>query len=103
VPVIRRLRENYYIALLSNAPLGVDEGLIQMHGLGDLFDHKVISCNVKMVKPDERIYKYCISLIDKDFDEVYMVDDSFANLEHLPEIGIKPIHYSSVKDLEVLF
>ena len=103
VPVIRKLRENYDIALLSNAPLGVGEGLIEKHGLGDLFDQTVISCNVKMAKPDEKIYKYCVSLFNKEFDEIYMVDDNFANLEHLPEIGITPIHYSSVKDLEVLF
>ena len=103
VPVIRKLRENYDIALLSNAPLGVVEGLLDKYALWDLFDRKVISCNVKMVKPDERIYKHCISLFDKDFDEVYMVDDSFANLEHLPEIGIKPIHYKSVRDLDILF
>ena len=103
VPVIRKLRENYDIALLSNAPLGVVEGLIEKHGLGDLFDQTVISCNVKMAKPDEKIYKYCVSLFNKEFDEIYMVDDNFANLEHLPEIGITPIHYSSVKDLEVLF
>ena len=103
VPVIRKLGENYNIALLSNAPLGVVEGLLDKYGLWDLFEHTVISCNVKMVKPDEKIYKHCISLFGKEFDEVYMVDDSFANLEHLPEIGIKPIHYKSVKDLDILF
>ena len=102
VPVIRKLGESYNIALLSNAPLGVVEGLLDKYNLWDLFEHTVISCNVKMVKPDEKIYKHCISLFDKDFDEVYMVDDSFRNLEHLPEIGIKPIHYKSVEDLEIL-
>ena len=103
VPVIRKLGESYNIALLSNAPLGVVEGLLDKYNLWDLFEHTVISCNVKMVKPDEKIYKHCISLFDKDFDEVYMVDDSFRNLEHLPEIGIKPIHYKRVEDLEILF
>lgn len=103
VPVIKKLRERYNVALLSNAPLGVVEGILDRYGLWDLFEHAVISCNVKMAKPDEKIYKHCISLFGKDFDEVYMVDDSFANLEHLPEIGIKPIHYKSVEDLDILF
>ena len=102
VPVIRKLRENYDIALLSNAPLGVVEGLLDKYALRDLFDQTVISCNVKMAKPDEKIYKYCISLFGKEYDEIYMVDDNFVNLEHLPSIGITPIHYSSVKDLEQL-
>jgi putative hydrolase of the HAD superfamily len=103
VPVIKRLRETYNVALLSNAPLGVVEGILDKYGLWDLFEQVVVSCNVKMAKPDEKIYKHCISLFDKNFDEVYMIDDSFANLEHLPEIGIKTIHYKSIKDLDILF
>ncbi len=103
VPVIKRLRETYNVALLSNAPLGVVEGILDKYGLWGLFEQVVVSCNVKMAKPDKKIYKHCISLFDKNFDEVYMIDDSFANLEHLPEIGIKPIHYKSVKDLDILF
>lgn len=103
VPVIRKLREKYDIALLSNAPLGVVENILDKYELKDLFDQTVISCNVKMAKPDEKIYKYCISLFNKEYDEIYMIDDNIANLEHLPSIGITPIHYSSVKDLDVLF
>ena len=103
VPAIRKLKEKYDIALLSNAPLGVVEGILDKYNLWDLFDHTVISCNVKMAKPDEKIYRYCISLFNKEYDRVYMVDDSIVNLEHLPSIGITPIHYSTVKDLDILF
>ena len=102
LPVIRKLREKADIALLSNAPLGVVEGLLDRYALWDLFDETVISCNVKMAKPDEKIYKYCISLFDKQYDKIYMVDDNLVNLEHLPSIGIIPIHYRSVEDLKVI-
>ncbi len=102
VPEIKRLREKYDIALLSNAPLGVVEGLFDKHGLWELFDKTVISCNVKMAKPDEKIYKYCISLFEKEYDKVYMIDDNLVNLEHLPSIGITPIHYRNVGDLSVI-
>ena len=103
VPVIRKLKEKYDIALLSNAPLGVVEGILDKYNLWDLFDHTVISCNVKMAKPDEKIYKHCISLFNKEYDKVYMVDDNLVNLEHLPSIGITPIHYRNVEDLDVIF
>ena len=102
VPVIRKLREKADIALLSNAPLGVVEGLLDRYSLWDLFDETVISCNVKMAKPDERIYKHCISLFNKKYDKIYMVDDNLVNLEHLPSIGITPIHYRNVEDLNVI-
>lgn len=103
VPIIRKLREKADIALLSNAPLGVVEGILDRYALWDLFDKTVISCNVKMAKPDEKIYKYCISLFDKQYDKIYMVDDNIINLEHLPSIGIVPVHYRNTEDLNVIF
>ena len=103
VPVIRKLGEKYDVALLSNAPLGVVEGILDKYELWDLFEHTVISCNVKMAKPDVRIYKHCISLFNKEYDKIYMVDDNIVNLEHLPSIGITPIHYRNVEDLDVIF
>ncbi len=102
VPAIRKLREKADIALLSNAPLGVVEGLLDRYALWDLFDETVISCNVKMAKPDEKIYKHCISLFNKQYDKIYMVDDNLVNLEHLPSIGITPVHYRNVDDLNVI-
>lgn len=103
VPVIRKIREIADVALLSNAPLGVVEGILDRYELWDLFDRTVISCNVKMAKPDEKIYKHCISLFDKDYDKIYMIDDNIINLQHLPAMGITPIHYSKVDDLNVIF
>ncbi len=102
VPEIRKLREKADIALLSNAPLGVVEDILDRYALHDLFDKTVISCNVKMAKPDEKIYKYCISLFDKKYDKIYMVDDNAVNLEHLPSIGITPILYRDVEDLAII-
>lgn len=102
VPAIRKLREKADIALLSNAPLGVVEGLLDRYALWELFDETVISCNVKMAKPDEKIYKYCVSLFNKQYDRIYMVDDNLINLQHLPSIGITPIHYRNVEDLSVI-
>ena len=103
VPAIRKIREIADVALLSNAPLGVVEGILDRYNLWDLFEHTVISCNVKMAKPDVNIYKHCISLFDKQYDKIYMVDDNLVNLEHLPSIGITPIHYRNVEDLDVIF
>ncbi len=102
VPVIRKLREESDIALLSNAPLGVVEGLLDKYALWDLFDGTVISCNVGMAKPDEAIYKYCISLFGGTYDKIYMIDDNLTNLEHLPSIGITPILYRGVEDLGII-
>lgn len=99
ITVIKELRENADIALLSNAPLGFVERIFEEHSLTPLFDKIFISCNLKMAKPDIEIYKYCISQFNKNYDEIYMIDDNIKNLEHLPQIGVTPIHFTKIEDI----
>lgn len=100
LPVIKALGERHDVVLLSNAPLGVVEEHFEKHGLTPLFKKMFISCNLGLAKPDKEIYLHCVREMGKAYDEVYMIDDSLINLEHLPEIGITPIHYK--KDNSVL-
>lgn len=107
IPVIENLRKTADIALLSNAPLGFVEMLFDRYGLASLFDRTVISCNVKMAKPDPEIYRYCVSLFNKEYDEIYMIDDNIKNLAHLSELGITPILFTDtetlIKDMNIQF
>lgn len=99
VPVIEALGKTADIALLSNAPLGLVERLFEHYGLTKLFDKMFVSSNLKMAKPDLEIYRYCVSQFEKDYDEVFMIDDNTGNLEHLHEIGITAVHYTDVESL----
>ena len=99
VAVIKKLGECADIALLSNAPLGFVEKIFDKYSLNSLFDKIFISCNIKMAKPDIEIYKYCISQFNKDYDKIYMIDDNIKNLEHLPSIGIIPIHFIDIEHM----
>ena len=94
VEMIKVIRENACVALLSNASKGFVESLFEKFGLTHLFDKMVISCNVGMAKPDTKIYRYCVSLFDNDFDEIYMVDDNIANVRAAAALGIIPIHFT---------
>lgn len=98
-PVIRELRKKADIALLSNAPLGVVEGLVEKYDLYDLFDKTCISCNIGMAKPDPEIYRYCVGLFEGPYEKIYMIDDSIKNLEPLPKLGITPIHFKNIDDM----
>lgn len=93
LPVIKALGEKHDVILLSNAPLGVVEEAFEKKGITHLFKKMFISCNLKMAKPDKNIYLHCVKEMGTSYDEIYMVDDNWSNLEHLPEIGITPIHY----------
>ena len=102
VGFIRKLQGTADIALLSNAPLGVIENQFEKHSLSPLFDKIFVSCNLKMAKPDPGIYLHAVSEFHKVYEEIYMIDDNINNLSFLPEIGITPIHFRSVEDIEFL-
>lgn len=99
IPVIEKLHENNTVILLSNAPLGFVEKLMNEYRLKQLFDKMFISCNLKMSKPNPEVYKYCVNSFDKKFDKVYMIDDNLKNLEPLPQLGITPVHFTSIEKL----
>ena len=92
-PVVKALGEKHDVILLSNAPFGVVEEQFEKHGITDLFKKMFISCNIGLAKPDKEIYLHCVGEMGKSYDKIYMIDDNWGNLEHLPEIGITPVHY----------
>ncbi len=99
VPVIEKLGESADIALLSNAPTGFVEKLFAENNLNRLFDKVFVSSALKMAKPDAEIYLHCVSSFGKDYDEIFMIDDSLKNLEKLPEIGITPVLFTDVDSM----
>ena len=100
IPVIERIRSFADVALLSNAMFGHGEMIIDGFGIRHLFDKVFFSCQHGMKKPDPRFYQLCVESFGKGYDEIYMIDDSAKNLAHLPEIGIIPVQYTCVEDVE---
>lgn len=95
VPLLEKVSSFADTALLSNAFFGHAEAIIDRYDLRRFFDKVFLSCDVNMIKPDPKIYEYCRDSFGKDYDEVYMVDDTDANLVPLADVGIKPIKYVS--------
>ncbi|MBQ7294814.1 MAG: HAD-IA family hydrolase [Clostridia bacterium] len=98
-PVIEALGKKYDIALLSNAPEGFVEKLMKEYNLEPLFDKIFISSALKLAKPDPEIYRHCVSAFGKEYDEIYMIDDNIKNLEVLPDLGIKGVHFTSIENM----
>ncbi len=102
IPVIQKARKKADVVLLSNAPKGLVERLFEENNLTELFYQMTISANVKMAKPDLEIYRYCVNKTGKKYDEIYMIDDSEANLRNLKSIGIIPVLFKNAEQLESL-
>ena len=99
VPIIEKLRETADIALLSNAPLGFVEEILEKNNITRLFDKMFVSANLKMAKPDPAFYMHCVNSFGKRYDKIYMIDDSPKNLEKLHEIGITPVLFTDVDSM----
>ena len=100
IPIIEKIRGFADVALLSNAHYGHAELIIDGFDIRRLFDKVFISCYCGMIKPDPRFYQLCVDGFEKEYDEIYMVDDSDKNLVPLKDLGIIPVKYTCAEDVE---
>jgi 2-haloacid dehalogenase len=84
---------------LSNWSAVKFEQTRRMHPFFDLFDDRVISGEVKIAKPDPRIYKM---LLDRNHllpEECLFIDDSEENCRAARQLGINTVLYQSSKQV----
>ena len=86
------LSENYKIALLSNAWLEAPRQILRDKGYGRWFDAMVCSYDIKISKPDPRIFRHTLNLLEVDASEAVMVGDSIkADIEGAINAGLEAI------------
>lgn len=66
----------------------------------DCFDEIVVSGEVKLLKPDPRIFEVFLERINHNADECVFIDDSEANIAAADQLGFKAIHFQSAGRLE---
>lgn len=64
-------------------------------GWDDMFDAVVISGEVGMRKPEERIYRYALDAVGLPPHECVFVDDIRANIRAARELGMLAVHHTS--------
>lgn len=88
--------------LLSNAPSGLVESIIEKYSLSDLFDEKVISYREHITKPDTKIYQIVENKCKKS--SIIFVDDNEKNLVPAGKLGWETIRFidtsQTIKELE---
>lgn len=65
----------------------------------DLFDGKIISGKVGMVKPDPALYHYLLETYNLDAHETILIDDQPENIIAAQNLGISGIHYHKKQGL----
>ena len=86
------LKGKYKIGLLSNANHGSVEEKLTQEQLG-LFDVRVISADVGMIKPDPKIYQLAAERLDVDTNECVFTDDNELYVTAAKEQGMQAFLY----------
>ncbi len=90
---IQKLHQSYKIALLSNAWDDLRQTLHERWNINGLFDELIISAEVKMVKPDPRIFHLALERLKVLPSEAVFIDDITENVEAARKVGLHAIHY----------
>jgi epoxide hydrolase-like predicted phosphatase len=90
---IRSLRPRFKVGLLSNAWDDLRKTLHDRWNIDGLFDDLIISAEVKLVKPDPRIFQLATDRLKVPPDETIFIDDIAENVESARLVGLKGILY----------
>jgi 2-haloacid dehalogenase len=102
VEILRELREqNYELYALSNWSNETYPLAFARFAFLRWFREVVISGNVKVCKPDPRIYEILLHKIGRPARECVFIDDSRANYDTAVQLGFSSIHFQSPEQLRV--
>jgi putative hydrolase of the HAD superfamily len=87
----RNLSGKCLMATINNESREMNDYRIKQFGLSQIFNLFVSSCYVGMRKPDERIYRLALDLIQKAPDECCFIDDRPANTEGAAKVGMRAV------------
>ena len=100
VELILELKKEYKIFLLSNAPGSFLHDILLKNDLYPLFDRMFISSEIRLAKPSEGYFKYCIKEIGAPTEDLIFTDDNPANVEAAKAVGIDAICFVGYEDFK---
>jgi epoxide hydrolase-like predicted phosphatase len=99
VNLVKQLKRNYIVALLSNAD-NIFRDLLKIKFHADqLFHDVIISAEVGVAKPDPTIFTITCDKLKVEKKECIFIDDSARNVESAISVGIHAIQYRNTVHL----
>lgn len=92
---ILKVRPEYKLAIISNDSSRWSKYLREKFDIDKYFDVISISGDLKIKKPDERIFLYTIERLGVNAEDCFYVDDRRSNLGAAYRVGMKPILLNS--------
>jgi epoxide hydrolase-like predicted phosphatase len=94
---IRDLHPHYKVGLLSNAWDDLRQTLHARWDIDGLFDEMIISAEVKLVKPDPRVFHLAVVRLGVHPEEAVFIDDIAENVEAARKEGLIAIQYQETQ------
>ena len=98
--LIKKLKKNYKLGLLSNQIEDWLEEIISEHKLNEVFDVITTSYETKIAKPDISIFKEIVEQLGVDATECIYIDDMEKNIPPAKELGMKMILFKNFEQLK---
>ena len=92
---IKTVKNHYKLAIISNDSSRWSKYLREKFDLNQYFDMISISGDLKIQKPDERIFRLTIEKLAVKPEECLYIDDREGNLEAAGKLGMKTIMLNS--------
>lgn len=99
VEYLKTLKElGYHVYILSNIP---EDDTLYLKSLGvfDSIDGGIFSYQVKMIKPDKKIYECLLNTYHLCAEECLFLDDRKENIESAKTLGFHVSHVENVDDV----
>jgi putative hydrolase of the HAD superfamily len=93
IAFVREVKETRTTALLTNFPAHVHDFLEKYWHTDGVFKHIIASCDVKLVKPDEAIYRLALERVGCEAEESIFIDDRQVNVDAAKKLGMNAILY----------
>jgi len=92
---IYTIRKQYKLAIISNDSSRWSKYLREKFDINKYFDVISISGDLKIQKPDERIFQLTLEHLGCEAEDCFYVDDREGNLEAASKVGMKTILFNS--------
>lgn len=96
----RTLASKWLMGTINNESRELNEYRIRQFGLSQIFDLFVSSCYVSLRKPDQKIYRLALDLIQKSPEECCFIDDRPVNIEAAAKVGLRTILMRDIAQLK---
>jgi len=99
IKLVKLLKKNYKLAIFSNSDANNDK-IYRKKGWYDYFDHLILSHEIGIIKPDERIYRIALKKLELEPEECLVIDDQEDCLIPAEKLEMKTLLFESPSKLK---